>query len=376
MITKQLGNYAFVWSPNAFNGKGYWFMLGKNGGMGRAASRKEATKLGKPTEENVEQETEAAIEEEVVQVEKEEKSEYARAAKVRKQGFGDTISDRVLKGQGGFRAFGGAISDKFKASMTGLKEKFDPLNIARKLTGTGGAAMLGSALGRKKSDISYFTGRKANVAKDPFLTKYASSGIKDVAKGDTTGDALSKLYSLIKSNFADSKFEHEDNLSIKKELDAIEELRNRQIIRELQKSREREEKRRKKDSKAAEKEEPSKKGTPAPVPTPKAGAPKPSPKTQPKPDTKPQPKPEPKPQPKPEPKPQPKPEQKPSQPKTPDKATEAAKKKAEEEAKKKAQAEAKKKAEEEAKKKAEAEAKKKAEEEAKKKAEAEAKKKA
>lgn len=46
MITKKLGDEIFAWNPNAFNGKGYWFVLGTKGGLGRAASRKEATRLG------------------------------------------------------------------------------------------------------------------------------------------------------------------------------------------------------------------------------------------------------------------------------------------------------------------------------------------
>ena len=47
MITKKLGEEVYVWDPLAFMGKGYWFILGKNGKYGRAASKKDATKLGK-----------------------------------------------------------------------------------------------------------------------------------------------------------------------------------------------------------------------------------------------------------------------------------------------------------------------------------------
>jgi hypothetical protein len=199
MITKKLDGYTFVWSPTAFGGKGYWFLLVKNGGIGRAASAKEANKLGKPSKEETEENS----------VDLDGKSEYAAAAKVREKSFGQTIADRVLGGQGAIGAFGGAISDKFKAKMMGIKETFDPLNIARKLTGSGGAAMLGSMLGRKKSDISYFTGRKVNTKRDPFLTRYTSAAIKDVTAGDTTGDVLSKLYSLIKKNIQDQKINNE-----------------------------------------------------------------------------------------------------------------------------------------------------------------------
>jgi hypothetical protein len=52
MITKELNNKTFIWDPNAFSGKGYWFVKGKNDGFGRAASKKEADSLGKPEEES------------------------------------------------------------------------------------------------------------------------------------------------------------------------------------------------------------------------------------------------------------------------------------------------------------------------------------
>jgi hypothetical protein len=227
MITKKLDGYTFVWSHTAFGGKGYWFLLVKNGGIGRAASAKEANKLGKPSKEETEENS----------VDLDGKSEYAAAAKVREKSFGQTIADRVLGGQGAIGAFGGAISDKFKARMTGIKEKFDPLNIARKLTGSGGAAMLGSALGRKKSDISYFTSRKVNTNRDPFLTRYASSGIKDITAGDTTGDVLSKLYSLIKANIKNQKLDAELKDNLKVDSERREERFNKELIKALEERR-------------------------------------------------------------------------------------------------------------------------------------------
>ena len=50
MITKQLGKITFAWEPSAFKGRGYWFVFGKNGGLGRAASKKEANVLKVPKE--------------------------------------------------------------------------------------------------------------------------------------------------------------------------------------------------------------------------------------------------------------------------------------------------------------------------------------
>ena len=51
MITKKANKQTFAWDPSAFQGKGYWFVLGKNGAYGRAASKAEAIVLGKPKDE-------------------------------------------------------------------------------------------------------------------------------------------------------------------------------------------------------------------------------------------------------------------------------------------------------------------------------------
>jgi len=51
MITKKLKNQTFAWDQQAFNGKGYWFVLGKNGGLGLAASKAQAKRLGQPKDQ-------------------------------------------------------------------------------------------------------------------------------------------------------------------------------------------------------------------------------------------------------------------------------------------------------------------------------------
>lgn len=219
MKTKKLLNQEFGFNPDAFNGKGYWYVIGKNGGMGRAASRKEAQQLGTVLKSEVEPKSAQVYDEDERKAKvkknyapgREGVSRYETANKVGKTKLGDLIADRVLKGQGGFKALGGAVSDKFKARATRFKEKFDPLNIARMLTGSGGAAMLGSALGRKKEDIEYFTGRKAQRGErgkgkkketaDPMVTTISGAKIKPVQKEDSVADVASKLYGLFKNYF-------------------------------------------------------------------------------------------------------------------------------------------------------------------------------
>ena len=59
-ITKKINEQIFAWDPTAF-GKGYWYVLGKKGGLGRAASKVEAKELGVPDAENEKQVTEEKV---------------------------------------------------------------------------------------------------------------------------------------------------------------------------------------------------------------------------------------------------------------------------------------------------------------------------
>ena len=248
VITKKLKEEIFVWDPNAFGGKGYWFVLGTKGGYGKAASKKEADKLGKPDlpKETATQETatvspvntnvksvptletppeqapvtkvikevnntETIIKEVPSEKDDEERkvSNYALAAKARKTSLSDLITKKIVEGESIGSSIKAGISEKSKAKVTGIKEAFDPLNIAKKLTGSLGAAVLGRATGRKQEDIEYFTGvkpKKDTAIKDnspksvnnALYTKVAEGQKQKVLRGDSVANVLGKLYNLMK----------------------------------------------------------------------------------------------------------------------------------------------------------------------------------
>jgi lysozyme len=229
MITKKLGDEIFAWDPKAFSGKGYWFVLGKKGGLGRAASKKEAQKLGLPENQEIKEET-TQEEPEKQEEQREETSEYAKAAKVRKKGFGESIADKILGGESIGKSIRGTIGDKFKAKVTGIKETFDPLNIAKKLFGRGGAAIAGKMLGRKQSDMEHFAGDGKKRKKDPLLASFASTRITDIKGGDTLPDALSKLYALIKTHLDEEKQNAEIDSNFDKEKEKEADRRNDELI--------------------------------------------------------------------------------------------------------------------------------------------------
>ena len=80
---------------------------------------------------------------------------YYDAARIRKKGFANLMTDKLTSGQGIVSSLRGTLSDRSKAKSMAMKEKFDPLNIAKFLTGGSNLApaIVGRLTGRSKEDI-------------------------------------------------------------------------------------------------------------------------------------------------------------------------------------------------------------------------------
>jgi len=112
--------------------------------------------------------------------------DYYKAQSIRKTALSDLIADQIASGGGIGSSIGKSISQKTSAAMTGIKQRFDPLNIAKFVTGGSnlGPAVLGRLTGRKQRDIKFFTGKKVYDT---------ASKIKPVEEGDGLNDILSKM---------------------------------------------------------------------------------------------------------------------------------------------------------------------------------------
>jgi predicted chitinase len=116
------------------------------------------------------------------------------------------------------------ISDRFKATLTGFKEKVDPLNIAKTLTfgSSLGPALLGKLLGRSKEDISYFTGMSGQKKRKKGLNPLIANKVTDnpdasVRVGDPFADALGRIYALFKATMERDKLQSEIQNDFKSE---------------------------------------------------------------------------------------------------------------------------------------------------------------
>ena len=152
---------------------------------------------------------------------------YQEAKKIRGRGYISHLTDKLAEGQGFGSAIKSTISEKSKARAVGRKEKFDPLNIAKFMTGGSkfAPALLGSMTGRTKQDIQYFAGNPKAKNVDDTATKIGS-----LESDNKVLDVLLKIYDLMKSvNENDIKRRDQEN-SMKEEIQFEKERRHKELI--------------------------------------------------------------------------------------------------------------------------------------------------
>lgn len=149
------------------------------------------------------------------------KLNYQQARRIRGQSLSDLFAEQLIGGSDFIPGFKKSIGLKTQARVKGIKEKFDPLNIARALTGGSriGPAIVGKLLGRSRKDIEYFAGRARPVGdKTGNMTGVYK---KQKSGDDTTGikAGLSKILNFLeKSRDTNIKMiEKENNFKEEKE---------------------------------------------------------------------------------------------------------------------------------------------------------------
>lgn len=187
-------------------------------------------------------------------------SQYEKAAIVRGRTFGQIVSERMLRGEGGGSALTGALGEKIGAVGMGMKEKFDPIRLLNKvpILGSALATMYGMKRGRSAADISYFTGAGRFLRQQPtpgelgdvpgqggtglaskLKPETSSSSVKqkNINGTKTTLGALKKIYALEKTWYDEEKKYRDDELKQKQIANSFKEEqemeRHRELIRAL-----------------------------------------------------------------------------------------------------------------------------------------------
>jgi len=159
--------------------------------------------------------------------------EYQRASLIRGTSLSSLIGERYSAGQGFGGAIRGAISDKLKAKAVGLKERVDPLNIVRQLTGQGAfgnimTAVAGRAMGRSQRDIAYFGGytrRRSTMIPTEVKESRGTGG----SVGQNS-EMLEKIYQFLKRSTDERKRIEQINRSFRREQINEDERRHQDLI--------------------------------------------------------------------------------------------------------------------------------------------------
>lgn len=185
--------------------------------------------------------------------------DYRTASGLRKKSLSDLITERLLQttttlptDEGGRPtttkdySIGGAIrssiGEKIKASATGLKEKFDPMNIARALTGGSplAAALVGRMTGRKSDSIDYFAGKgkkKRAGRKDPDYSSIGDGATAKLRVGDSYSDVLAKMFLFLQHAQEFDKLSYELEKDFREEQRAEDERRHKKLVATILKVR-------------------------------------------------------------------------------------------------------------------------------------------
>jgi putative chitinase len=149
--------------------------------------------------------------------------DYDKAEKIRNKSFGSLLGEQ----EGGLGAsLKSAISQKTQAKMTGIKEKFDPMNIARAVGGKTGAAVYGKVFGRDQKSMERFAGAKKKRISEV-------DGVGKASGDSSPADVLGLIYRMMLRNAEDDKLQNELKQNKKEEEDKEENDRNQQLIRAL-----------------------------------------------------------------------------------------------------------------------------------------------
>lgn len=120
--------------------------------------------------------------------------EYRVAKNIRGRSLSSLITERITEGSSVGSAIGRSVTQKLKATGTGIIEKFDPLNLVKFATGGSrlAPAVLGKITGRSQKSIEYFSGDR-----QPTERRSYTPLSRALPKSDFGGSSLNVLNEIL-----------------------------------------------------------------------------------------------------------------------------------------------------------------------------------
>jgi hypothetical protein len=205
--------------------------------------------------------------------------DYQKAKDIRGKRFSELMTDKLVAGEGIGSSLVKTLSERSKARSVGLKQKFDPLNIAKILTGGSrlGPAILGKITGASQERMSFFAGDPKKKKLEALNSSVANPQFVKMAS-----ESLGNIYDLLKKDMENKKLQQDQLQSKEEEQESEEDKRNQELIKALT-ARVKPKAKKKKEEQQIKKESEAKTPTPAPTATKKGKAPKPTAPAAPKP---------------------------------------------------------------------------------------------
>lgn len=164
---------------------------------------------------------------------------YQKARRIRGTKVTDLLADQLLYEQSFGSAVRKTISLKTQSAVKGIKEKFDPLNVAKFLTGGSSLApaLVGRLLGRDIRDIEYFAGRNRPVRVG--AGRGTASKITPLSTGDGDiggiNEQLLKIYNFLKKSEEQDIKRKEKQQNFEEERQLESERRHKELVAALTK---------------------------------------------------------------------------------------------------------------------------------------------
>jgi len=168
---------------------------------------------------------------------------YESAEQLRKRGLFGNITDNIIAGNSVRGSFKKGISDTFKAKLTGLKERLDPINVAKSLTGNLGSTVVGSLLNRSPEDMAYFAGKnlpkrergKLGKVNTAFYTTVVKG--EKIRKGESLTDVAAKLFAFMKKVNVEKTIQHELEKDFEEEQHEKDKRKHDELIKVIRESK-------------------------------------------------------------------------------------------------------------------------------------------
>jgi len=156
---------------------------------------------------------------------------YQEAAKIRKKSFISSVTEKLIEGGGIGSSIKATVSEKSAARAKGFKEKIDPMNIIKFMTGGSkfAAALYGSARGRSKEDMKYFTGTPRSAKE----VGASSTKIDSLETGNEMVSLLMKIYEFMRNTNEEDKTRKEKESNFKEEIEYERGLRHKALLEAL-----------------------------------------------------------------------------------------------------------------------------------------------